>query len=85
MDLGDTNVQIRVNGTTFGGIYEVVGSTVELTSADFGERSTDLGDGSALEIAQQMLRAMVDEAVGRGTLFVQDKGKAEPSIKDEKG
>ena len=73
--VGDTNVHIQVNGTTFSGMYEHVGSMVELISADFGNQSAEVGTRDPQDVAEQILRTMVEQAVHDGALFVRDDGK----------
>lgn len=61
--VGDVNISAKVNGTTFVGIYEVVGLYIELTSLDFGERASPmLGDKPEI-VAERMLRTMATEAM----------------------
>lgn len=61
--VGDVNISAKVNGTTFAGICEVVGSKVELTSADFGDRSSPMTGEKPEVVAGRMLRAMAEEAM----------------------
>lgn len=76
--VGDTSVHVQVNGTTFSGTYERVGSTVELTSADFGDRTAEAGDEHSRMVAERMLRAMAEEAMrSSGIPFLRDDGTVE--------
>ena len=72
--VGDTNVHIQVNGTTFSGMYERIGLIVELVSADFGDQSAEIGSRDPQDVAEQLLRNMVEQAVHDGTVFVRDDG-----------
>lgn len=69
---GDTNVHVQVNGTTFAGIYEIVGLTVELMSADFGDYSTTIAGENAQSVAEQLLRSIAEQAIRDGAVFVRD-------------
>jgi len=73
--VGDTNIHIQVNGTTFSGMYERVGSMVELVSADFGHQSAEIGGRDPHGVAEQLLRHMVERAVHDGAVFVRDDDK----------
>jgi len=70
--VGDTNVHVQVNGTTFAGIYETVGSRVELMSADFGDHSAEIGSGNSLGVVEQLLRNLAEQAIRSGCVFVPD-------------
>ena len=70
--VGDTNVHIQVNGTSFSGMYEHIGSMVELVSADFGNESAEIGSRDPQDVAEQLLRTMVERAVHDGAVFVRD-------------
>jgi len=73
--VGDPNVRVQVDGTTFGAFYDVVGTTVQLWSADLGERSAELGDHDARGRAEQMLTAMAQEAARSDQApFLRDDG-----------
>jgi len=73
--VGDTNVHIQVNGTTFSGMYERIGLMVELVSADFGDQSVEIGSRDPQDVAEQLLRNMVEQAVHDGAVFVRDDDK----------
>lgn len=86
MGVGDTNVHIQVNGTTFSGTYEAVGPTVELTSADFGDRSAELGGEDPRMVAARLLRAMAEDAMrSSGIPFLRDDGTVAVSTEVTKG
>lgn len=59
----DQGITRDVNGTTFAGIYEVVGLNVELTSLEFGDRSSPMTGEKPEVVAGRMLRAMAEEAM----------------------
>ena len=70
--VGDTNVHIQVNGTTFSGMYDLIGSKIELISADFGDQSAEVSSRDPQDVAEELLRNMVQKAVKAGTMFVRD-------------
>ena len=71
--VGDVNISTKVNSTTFVGIYEVVGPYVELTSLDFGDRSSPMAGEKPEVVAERMLRAMAEEAIRKsGGKFMKD-------------
>ena len=72
--VGDTNVHVQVSGTTFAGIYETVGSTVELMSADFGDHSVEINGENPQKVAEELLRSIAEQAVRSGIAFVRDDG-----------
>ncbi len=86
MGVGDTNVHVQVNGTTFSGIYEAIGPTVELTSADFGDRSAEPGGENPRTVAERMLRAMAEDAMRSSSIpFLRDNGTVAVPTKVTKG
>ena len=70
--VGDTNIHIQINGTTFAGIFELVGPRVKLISADFGDQSAEVGNMDPQYMAEQLLRTMIEQAIQEGTVFVRD-------------
>jgi hypothetical protein len=63
---GLTTVKVEVNGTMVMAKYAVVGSTLVLTSADFGDGSIELGGLLPEDVAVRLLRAKAEAAMARG-------------------
>lgn len=63
---GLTTVKVEVNGTTVMAEYAVVGSTLLLSSADFGDGSAELGGLLPKDVAVRLLREEAEAAIARG-------------------
>ncbi len=63
---GLTTVKVEVNGTTVMAEYAVVGSTLLLSSADFGDGSAELGGLLPKDVAVRLLREKAETAIARG-------------------
>jgi len=61
-----TTVKVEVNGTTVMAEYAVVGSTLLLTSTDFGDGSAELGGLLPEDVAVRLLRGKAEAAMARG-------------------
>ncbi len=61
-----TAIHVEVNGTTVMAEYAVVGSTLLLTSTDFGDGSVELGGLLPEDVAVRLLRSKAEAAMARG-------------------
>ena len=73
-------VHVQVNGTTVMAEYEVVGGTLLLNSADFGDASAELGGLRPDVVAARLLREKAEAVMARrGARFMRDGEVNDPS------
>lgn len=80
---GLTAVHVEVNGTTVMAEYAVVGSTLLLTSTDFGDGSAELEGLLPEDVAVRLLREKAEAAMARGgERFMRDDEVNAPETPD---
>ncbi len=81
----ETSIRVQIQDTTVMAVYEVLGNTLILASADFSDAQAPLEGAQPSEVASRLLHALAEAAMTQGgDPFMRDDGSPQQSEKGEK-